>query len=98
MSADNSALFGVHPSEYSGIAAHHADHISKDEAYKMVRDYIGAIMVAVGADETFKHRERGALYAAYTAHLFVELFQRVYSHAEEDLKTRDQLQRLFESS
>jgi len=98
MNPDESALFGAHPSDYMDIAANHADQIDFDQAYMMVRQYLEVIMHATKAEEQFSRRENAALYAAYTAHLFVKLFQKVYSHAEHDLRIREQLQRTLENS
>jgi len=98
MNPDESALFGAHPSDYMDIAANHADQIDVEDAYAMVRQYLEVIMYTTKAEQSFSRRENAALYAAYTAHLFVQLFQKVYNHAEQDLNIREQLQRTLENS
>ena len=98
MNPDQSALFSASPRDYGEIAATHADHIPEEEALLMVREYLQMIIRSVVTKETFSSPEKEGLYAAYTAHLFVELFQRQWRLAEKDLVIRKQLERILENS
>lgn len=98
MNPDQSALFSADPKNYGEIAATHADHLSEEEALLMTREYLQMIMRSVGTKGSFSSREKEGLYAAYTAHLFVELFQRQWRLAEKDVAVRKQLERTLENS